>query len=60
MLCQYAGLTQRQAARALGIGNGASVSGQLKRLAKELQSNRNLRNRARKMEDDLKCRRNEC
>jgi len=60
MLCQYAGLTQRQAARALGIGNGASVSGQLSRLAKELESNRSLRNRVQKMEDDLKCRRNEC
>ncbi|HSV99627.1 MAG TPA: transposase [Sedimentisphaerales bacterium] len=60
MLCRYAGLTQRQAAHVVGIRNGASVSGQLNRLAKELQSNRSLRNRVQKMEDDLKRRRNEC
>lgn len=58
MLCHHAGLTQRQAAQTLGIRNGGSVSGQLSRLTRKLQSNRTLRNRVREMEDELKYRRN--
>ncbi len=59
MLCHHAALTQRQAAHTLGIRNGASVSGQLSRLARELQSNRSLRNRVQKIEDELKRRRDQ-
>jgi len=59
MLCHHAGLTQRQAAHTLAIRNGASVSGQLSRLARELQSNRSLRNRVQKIEDELKRRRDQ-
>ncbi len=58
MLCQYAGLTQRQAAHVVGVRNGASVSEQLTRLTQELESNRSLRNRIREIEKKLKCRRN--
>ena len=59
MLCQYAGLTQRQTAHVVGVRNGASISEQLTRLAQELQSNRGLRNRIREIEEKLKRRRND-
>jgi len=57
MLCDHGGLTQQEVAQVLGIGNGACVSWLLRRLARELESNRVLRNRIREMEDKLKCRR---
>lgn len=57
MLCDHGGLTQRQVAQVLGIGNGACVSRHLRRLARELESDRVLRNQVRGMEDELKCRR---
>jgi len=45
MLCDWGALTQRQAADVLGLGSGAAVSLQLRRLAAELPSNAPLRAR---------------
>jgi len=45
MLCDWGALTQRQAADVLGLGSGAAVSLQLRRLADELPSNAPLRTR---------------
>lgn len=54
MLCDHGGLTQREAARVLGIRTGSSVSRQLNKLAREIESNRSLRNRVREIADELK------
>ena len=45
MLCDWGGLTQRQTADVLGLGSGAAVSLQLRRLADELASHAPLRKR---------------
>lgn len=45
MLCDWGALTQRQTADVLGLGSGAAVSLQLRRLAEELASNARLRKR---------------
>jgi REP element-mobilizing transposase RayT len=42
MLCDYAGLTQRQAAHVLDIATGASVSLQLRKLSQALESDKRL------------------
>lgn len=59
MLCRFAGLTQRQVARVVGVRNGASVSEQLTRLTQELESNRSLRDRVKEIEEELQRRRND-
>lgn len=46
MLCDWGDLTQRQAADVLGLGSGAAVSAQLRRLADELPTNPRLRQHA--------------
>lgn len=46
MLCDWGDLTQRQAADVLGLGSGAAVSAQLRRLADELPANPRLRQHA--------------
>jgi putative transposase len=43
MLCDYAGLTQRQAAKVLAIGTGGAVGKQLDKLARELTRDNRLR-----------------
>jgi hypothetical protein len=45
MLCDCAALTQRETAGVLGLGSGAAVSLQLRRLAEVLPSDRRLRQR---------------
>ncbi len=45
MLCDWGALTQRETAGVLGLGSGAAVSLQLRRLADELGSNPQLRKR---------------
>ncbi|MCU0917942.1 MAG: transposase [Planctomycetes bacterium] len=45
MLCDWGALTQRQTADVLGLGSGAAVSLQLRRLADELPSKAQLRKR---------------
>lgn len=45
MLCDWGALTQREAAGVLGLGSGAAVSLQLRRLADALASDRQLRQR---------------
>ena len=54
MLCQYAGLTQRQAANLLGLHSGAAVSAQLRRLRKQLESNAALRKKVAQISAALK------
>ena len=41
-LCQYAGLTQRQVAEAMGLRSGAAVSIQIKKVHKQLDSDEDL------------------
>jgi len=43
MLCDWGALTQREVASVLGLGSGAAVSAQLRRLAQVLAANCNLR-----------------
>jgi len=45
MLCEWGALSQREAADVLGLGSGAAVSLQLRRLADALASDRHLRKR---------------
>jgi REP element-mobilizing transposase RayT len=45
MLCDYGGLTQRQAADVLGLRSGAAVSAQVHRLAERLRRNPRLQKR---------------
>ncbi len=59
MLCDHAGLTQRQAARILGIGNGACVSQHLRKLARALESNRTLGAQVSPIAAELKERRDQ-
>ena len=53
----HATLTQRQVADVLGIGTGAPISQQLRKLARALESNRALRRQVTAIADDLKRRR---
>ena len=53
MLCKYAGLTQRDVARALGMSSGAAVSSQLKKLAALMVGDRRLRQRVADIEARL-------
>jgi REP element-mobilizing transposase RayT len=52
-LCRYAGLTQREAAAVLKIGSGAAVSAQLRKLAGELDQDRQLHRRVEQAETRL-------
>jgi putative transposase len=52
-LCKYAGQTQREAAATLGIGSGAAVSMQMKKLSSTLPKDRKLRKLLMKVEEDL-------
>jgi hypothetical protein len=54
MLCDHGGLTQRQAAQVLGIGTGAPISQQLRKLARELESNRVLCSQVNGIAEELK------
>ena len=42
-LCQYGGLTQREAAEIMGLCSGAAVSLQIKKLHEQMQSNKKLK-----------------
>jgi len=54
MLCDYGGLTQRQAADVLGLRSGAAVSAQLHRLAERLKRNPRLQKRLTAIASELK------
>jgi DNA-directed RNA polymerase specialized sigma24 family protein len=43
MLCDFGGLTQRQAADVLGLRSGAAVSAQLQKLSEQLDTGLRLR-----------------
>jgi len=53
MLCKHAGLTQREAAGALGVRSGAAVGRQQQKLAEALATDRNLRRIVREIENCL-------
>ena len=53
MLCKYGGLTQREAAGALGVGSGAAVGRQQQKLAETLPHDRSLRRRVAEIEARL-------
>jgi hypothetical protein len=59
MLCDHGGLTQRQVAQVLGIRNGAPISQQLRKLARELDSNRTLDKQVAGIADELRRRRDQ-
>ena len=48
--CRYSVLTQREVASRLGVGTGAAVSRQMKKLSEHLPSDRRLQNRIKKAE----------
>ena len=54
MLCDYGGLTQRQAADVLGLRSGAAVSAQLHRLAEKLKTDTRLRRQMTDIAAELK------
>jgi hypothetical protein len=54
MLCDYSGLTQREAAQVLGIANGASVSQQLRKLARAIETDRALHAQVAALAAELK------
>ena len=54
MLCQYGGLTQRQAANRLGLRSGAAVSAQLRRLTEQLENSPALRKKLAQINAALK------
>jgi len=59
MLCRYAGLTQREAAKVLEIGTGAAVGRQMRRLEEQLSENRSLQRKITAIErtlDKARCR----
>ena len=58
-LCRYAGLTQRDAAAVLGVGSGAAISHQLRKLATVLSGDARLRRLLRQAEQRLEERRRE-
>ena len=53
MLCRYAGLTQREAAHVLQVGNSSTVSKQQHRLSEALAHNRELRRQVSALETHL-------
>lgn len=53
MLCAHGGLTQRQVAETLGIGTGSPISQQLRKLTRELESNRALRKQVNAIATEL-------
>jgi hypothetical protein len=53
MLCRYAGLTQREAVKALGLGTGAAVGWRMGCLRKAVQKDRGLGARVRRVEREL-------
>ncbi len=53
LLCEHGGLTQRQVAELLRIGNGACVSQHLRKLARVLESDRPLQNQIRELTEEL-------
>jgi len=57
MLCEHGGLTQRQAAGVLGIGNGACVSAHLRKLSRGLEMDRKLRGQVDGIAAELRRRR---
>jgi REP element-mobilizing transposase RayT len=50
MLCRYAGLTQRDAARVLGLGTGTAVGWQLRTLCQRTKRDRRLRRQVEQLE----------
>jgi hypothetical protein len=54
MLCDYGGLTQRQAADVLGLRSGAAVSAQLHKLADKLKTDARLRKQMTEIAAELK------
>jgi len=54
MLCDYGGLTQRQAADVLGLRSGAAVSAQLHRLAEKRKTDARLRRQTADIAAELK------
>ena len=52
-LCRYSGLTQRKAARTLGLNTGAAVSAQLRTLARRMDADAALRENIRNAEGKL-------
>ena len=52
-LCRYSDLTQRQAAKTLGLTTGSAVSAQLQALARKLAADEALRERINRAEDRL-------
>jgi len=53
MLCRHGGMTQREAAMALGLRTGVAVSCQLRRLAQLLGTDEALRRLVHRIEDRL-------
>ncbi len=53
MLCKYAGLTQRDVAKVLGMSSGAAVSSQLQKLSVLLSDDRKLRRQVAEIESRL-------
>ena len=53
MLCRHGGLTQREAARELGLGTGVAVSCQLKRLGALLESDKTLLRTVQRIDGQL-------
>lgn len=54
MLVRYAGMTQREAADALGVGTGAAISRQERKLAEDIKQDRGLRQSIENVEYRLK------
>lgn len=58
-LIRYAGVTQREVARLLGVGTGGAVSAQLARLPELIRKDNSLRQRTERIEDRLEDKRAE-
>ena len=54
MLCRYAGLTQREAATVLGVGTGAAIGQQIKRLDVRMRAAPALRRQVTAIESEIK------
>ena len=54
MLCRHGGLTQREAARALGLKTGGAVSSQLRHLDDMLRSDHQLRRQVERLHRKLR------
>ncbi len=53
MLCKYAGLSQREVAKSFGVGTGAAVCTQLKRLDEAMKKSRKTQRAVRQIEKAL-------